>query len=229
MLRPQARQIVVVLLTSLVASALGAGEDRIRYPQTKRGDQVDDYHGTKVADPYRWLEDDVRTVEGSGRLGRGREQGHVRLSRGDPPARDDPQAADRAVELRAVLVAVQGRRALLLLQERRPAEPGRALRAWTRSTAEPRVLLDPNTWSKDGTVALAGMVVQRRRQVRGLRPFRGRLRLDDLARPGDRLAASCSTTSCKWIKFSGAAWTKDGKGSSTAATTSRRRAPSSRR
>ena len=25
------------------------------YPQARRGDQVDDYHGTKVADPYRWL------------------------------------------------------------------------------------------------------------------------------------------------------------------------------
>jgi prolyl oligopeptidase len=28
------------------------------YPQTKKVDQVDDYFGTKVADPYRWLEDD---------------------------------------------------------------------------------------------------------------------------------------------------------------------------
>ena len=30
-----------------------------KYPDTKRGDQVDDYFGTSVADPYRWLEDDL--------------------------------------------------------------------------------------------------------------------------------------------------------------------------
>lgn len=30
----------------------------LKYPITKKVDQVDDYHGIKVADPYRWLEDD---------------------------------------------------------------------------------------------------------------------------------------------------------------------------
>ena len=30
---------------------------RMNYPIAKKVDQVDDYHGIKVADPYRWLED----------------------------------------------------------------------------------------------------------------------------------------------------------------------------
>ncbi|MBI5857237.1 MAG: S9 family peptidase [Sphingobacteriales bacterium] len=31
---------------------------QLNYPSTKKGDVVEDYHGTKVTDPYRWLEDD---------------------------------------------------------------------------------------------------------------------------------------------------------------------------
>ncbi len=29
------------------------------YPETRKGNQTDDYFGTQVADPYRWLEDDL--------------------------------------------------------------------------------------------------------------------------------------------------------------------------
>ena len=38
--------------TSEFLSALG-------YPVTRRDDHVDDYHGTSVGDPFRWLEDDA--------------------------------------------------------------------------------------------------------------------------------------------------------------------------
>lgn len=37
---------------------INAADAQIKYPVTKKTDQLDDYFGTKVADPYRWLEDD---------------------------------------------------------------------------------------------------------------------------------------------------------------------------
>src|SRR5208283_1778806 len=47
---------------ALAAAALGvlipASAQQLNYPQTRKVDQLDDYHGVKVADPYRWLEDD---------------------------------------------------------------------------------------------------------------------------------------------------------------------------
>jgi prolyl oligopeptidase len=43
-------------LLVLLAPTLRA-QERLRYPPAPRGTVVDDYHGTKVADPYRWLED----------------------------------------------------------------------------------------------------------------------------------------------------------------------------
>src|ERR1043166_4426155 len=47
------------VMTALLITAAAAAQ--IEYPKTKKVEQVDDYHGTKVADPYRWLENDVRT------------------------------------------------------------------------------------------------------------------------------------------------------------------------
>jgi prolyl oligopeptidase len=55
------RKMMSILCAVFVLLALAACQKtaaKFSYPATKKVDQVDDYFGTKVADPYRWLEDD---------------------------------------------------------------------------------------------------------------------------------------------------------------------------
>ena len=46
-----------LLLSSLAMRPTAASAGELHYPDAPKGSQVDDYHGTQVADPYRWLED----------------------------------------------------------------------------------------------------------------------------------------------------------------------------
>src|SRR5438445_11738455 len=52
--------VLVVALALPGLSFLSGAEEKMKYPKTKKVDQTDELHGTNVADPYRWLEDDVR-------------------------------------------------------------------------------------------------------------------------------------------------------------------------
>lgn len=48
--------LVALVMTSMAFNLIA--QTRINYPETRKMDTIDDYFGTKVADPYRWLEDD---------------------------------------------------------------------------------------------------------------------------------------------------------------------------
>jgi prolyl oligopeptidase len=140
--------------------------EALPYPVTQRGDQVDVLHGTPVADPYRWLEDgqnpDVKKwADAQDALTRGYTS--------KLPGRD--ALAARFKELFYVESAgtprhVNGRlfysrhdagkeKATIYWRERpRGARVARERGGAPDTPGPEHVLLDPNTWSADGSVSL---------------------------------------------------------------------------
>jgi prolyl oligopeptidase len=178
------------------------------YPKAKTVDQVDDYHGTKVADPYRWLEDtdspDTKAwVEEENKL----TFGYLEKI----PYRS--AIRDRLLKLwnyeRFTTPEQEGGR--YFYQHNTGLQNQNVVLVAESLNAEARVLLDPNTLSSDGTVALAGASIT----------DDGKLLAYATAQSGSdwqtwhvRDVASGKDLSdlLQWSKFSGAAWTKDGKG-----------------
>ena len=196
-----------VLAVTLVAKDEGS-IPHLSYPVAKTVDQVDDYHGVKVADPYRWLEDtdsaDTHAwVEAENKLTFGYlEQIPYRKS-----------IHDRLTKLwnyeRFGVPEQQGGR--YFYQHNSGLQNQSVLYVAESLTAEPRVLLDPNTLSTDGTVALVGHAVSEDGTL---------LAYGTSASGSDWMEWRVREVSTgkdlpdliKWVKFSGASWTKDGKG-----------------
>ena len=124
----------------------------MRYPEAPRLDLVEDLHGHRVADPYRWLEDadDPRTD----RVVRGRRtRSPPRSLRGAPAARArSPTGSEQLVHAGAVGVPVwRGERAFSTRRD--PGQEHAVLRVREPDGTE-RVLVDPIALDPDGTTTL---------------------------------------------------------------------------
>ena len=197
----------------LDAQAQGSAEmiSAPAYPASKMVDQQDDYHGVRVADPYRWLED-ANSIDTGAWVAAQNSLTQSYLAR--TPGRDAIRA--RLTELwnyeRFSVPFKQGGR---YFYSRNDGLQNQAvlytLTTLTASDAAPRVLLDPNTLSADGTVALAGIEVS---------PD-GRYLAYGTAASGsdwnqwqvrDIDSGKDLEDKLEWVKFSGASWSKDSQG-----------------
>jgi len=202
-------RLIVILLLSFGVTSL-AEEKPLTYPPTRTVDVIDDYHGIKVADPYRWLENDVRTSP--------------EVAEWVKAQNKVTQAYLESIPQRA---EIQRRITDLWNYEKysAPFKSGgryfffkndglqnQAVLYWQDSLdGEPRRLLDPNTWSKDGTIALTGVEVSDcgRYLAYGVADAGSdwnTWKVLNIA-TGEPLADEL-----KWIKFSSASWTPDSKG-----------------
>jgi prolyl oligopeptidase len=201
---------VAVLAAALISTPNAEEPKPLKYPDTKTGDVVDEYHGTRVADPYRWLEDDVRESQ----------------------AVADWVGAENAVAF-GYLESIPARAAIRaritdLYNFEKISAPSKhggryfffkndglqnqsAFFVEDALDGTPTLLLDPNTWNADGTVALAGLAI--RDDAKFVAYGSAEAGSDwNVWRVFDVAAGKALSDELKWVKFSGAAWTRDGRG-----------------
>ena len=196
------------VLVALVAGASFAQSEGWKYPPAKTVDQVDDYHGVKVPDPYRWLEDpdsaeSRQWIDAQNKL----TEGYIR---GVP---ERQAIIDRITKLwNFEKFGTPGKEGGRYFWSYNSGLQNQSVIYTADSLGgEARVLLDPNTLKADGTMALAGMAVSAdgRHMAYGIAEAGSdwnTWRVRDIATGKD------TDDVINWVKFSGASFTKDGKG-----------------
>jgi prolyl oligopeptidase len=198
---------VVVALAGLAMVLPASAQHPIVYPPAPAVVHSDDYHGTNVPDPYRWLEEysdqtnawiEAQNALTFAYLESIPQRGAIRdrltqlwnYEKYGLPRREGSRyffSKNDGLQNQSVLYTAEGLH------------------------ATPRVLLDPNALSKDGTVALAGASYTED----------GSLMAYGLADAGsdwntwkvrDVASGRDLPDEIRWVKFGGASWTKDGKG-----------------
>ncbi|MCC5645068.1 prolyl oligopeptidase family serine peptidase [Nostoc sp. CHAB 5824] len=178
------------------------------YPSSHKSNQVDNYHGTLVADPYRWLEDpdseETRAwIEA---------QNQVTFSYlSEIPTRE--KIKQRLTKLwdyeKYGIPFKEGERYFYFKND--GLQNQSVLYTLKTLDDQPKVLLDPNKLSEDGTVALSGLSISED----------GKLLAYGLSASGsdwqewkvrDVEIGEDLQDHLKWIKFSGASWTHDNQG-----------------
>ena len=202
------RELAAIALLTMTTAA--RADEPLTYPETATVSVVETKFGEPVADPFRWLEADVRV---------------------DTKVRDWVTAQNKVSE--AYLDKLPGRdvfaaRIGALMNFERMGTPQKAgdryfytrntglqnqSTLWARDglTGKERLLLDPNTWAKDGATALAEWLPSDDGRFLAYGVQDGgtdwrMIRVLDVA-TGETLSDGV-----RWVKFSGLAWKPDGSG-----------------
>lgn len=189
-----------------VCSAPQFAQQRFDYPQTRKVDHVDTYHGTKVPDPYRWLEDDnspetAQWVEAENKVT------FAYLER--IPYRAELKKRLETLYNYPKYGAPSRKGDYFFFSKNDGLQNQSVLYIQNGLTGTPEVLIDPNTWSADGTSRLGAFALSKD----------GRYAVVGVSRAGSdwqeygvmELATKTMLPDrLEWIKVSGASWRGDG-------------------
>ncbi|MCC7196076.1 MAG: S9 family peptidase [Gemmatimonadaceae bacterium] len=182
-------------------------QQRLTYPPTKRGSVVDTYGNHKVPDPYRWLEDpdSPETKEWVRAQAAFTEAQLAAL-----PMRK--WFTDRITKLwdypRTGVPTVEGGK---LFYSRNSGLQRQAPVYMKDAQGRERMILDPNAFSADGSIALAQYAPSPDAELLAYGTSEGGADWNDL-RVRDLATGQDLADRVQWVRFSGISWTKDSKG-----------------
>ena len=198
------KRLIFMMMATLATTAATA--QGLQYPKAAKDGTVDEYFGTKVADPYRWLENDTSAqtaawVEAENKVT------YAYLQR--IPFRG--KLLKRMTELSNYerLSAPRKRHGKWYFFKNDGLQNQSVMYVMDQLGGEPRVFLDPNKLSTDGTVALKGVYFS----------HNGKYAAYTISRSGsdweeifviDLKTGQLTEDHIEWAKFTGAAWKGDG-------------------
>ena len=198
------KRLIFMMMATLATTAVNA--QGLQYPKAAKDGTVDEYFGTKVADPYRWLENDTSEqtaawVEAENKV--------TNAYLAKIPFRG--KLLKRLTELSNYerISAPRKRHGKWYFYKNDGLQNQSVMYVMDKLGGEPRVFLDPNKLSTDGTVALKGVYFSNN----------GKYAAYTISRSGsdweeifviDLKTGQLTEDHIEWAKFTGAAWKGDG-------------------
>ncbi|QKG80653.1 prolyl oligopeptidase family serine peptidase [Tenuifilum thalassicum] len=197
---------IFLLSTTPLLAMMSCKTANVDYPKTKKVDVVDEYFGVKVPDPYRWLEDD-KSPEVAEWV---KQQNEVTFKYLNAiPFRN--KIKQRLTEIwnytsMGTPFKAGGR---YFFFKKEGLQNQSVLYMMEDLNSEPKVILDPNTFSEDGTVALSNVSVSRDGKYLAYAINDGgsdwqKIKVMEL--PSGKILPD----EISWVKFSSIAWKKNG-------------------
>ena len=168
-------KILTVIIMATLISCNAPEKNKIVYPVTKKGDVIDTYFGTKVPDPYRWLEDD-KSAETAAWV---KEQNQTTFGYLESiPYREELKSRLEKMWNYEKYTAPH-REGEYTYYSRNNGLQNQFVIYRQKENEEPEVFLDPNKFSADGTTSLGEM---------------------EFSKDGSRVAYSISVGGSDWRK-----------------------------
>lgn len=206
MTHSRAKIVATSLLLALLSVCVKAQDSPLQYPSTPHGNQVDNYFGTSVPDPFRWLEEDTAKAV----AGWVEQQNSVTSSYLDKiPFRMQLKARLEEIYNYPKYSAPTKRRGLTVFSKNDGLQNQSVLYLQQGRDGVPEVLIDPNALSADGTVRLAGYSFSRDMRYMAYGLSRGGSDWQD-AYVMEVATRKVFPERLRWLKFSSYEWKGNG-------------------